>query len=104
MGEGDYAIAADSGRFVSPGFSLSDLVTFSKGYQIDGFFRTWKYIKDEEVIRRLLFLLNGAADTSANYISEIHRFEAYFLNQSSDRLSSFTWEDAGRLMREHGIV
>ena len=108
LGESDYAIAARSARFVSPGFALGNLVTFLEGYPIDRFFRTWKYIREEKVIERLLLLINTARDVTSQYISEIHRLEASSLEQYGhvyyDRLEGFSWEYAGKLMRKRGLV
>lgn len=108
IGENDYAIAAKSARFVSPGFALSDLVDFLEGYHMDRFFRTWKYIREDRAIERLLLLINTAPDATLQHISEIHRLEAYSLDQYGrmyfDRLKGFSWEYAGELMRKRGIV
>jgi hypothetical protein len=108
MGANDYAIAAQSARFVSPGYALSKLTSFFEDYPIDKFFRTWKYIRDEKAIQRLLLLINSAPDATATYISEIHRLEADSLEQYghmySDRLEGFSWEYAGELMRNRGLV
>lgn len=108
MGEDDYAIAAESARFASPGFELSKQVPFLEGYPIDRFFRTWKYLLDEKVIQRLILLINSAADATAMYVSEIHRWEAYSLEQYGymyfDKLEGFSWERAGQLMRSRGLI
>ena len=108
MGANDYAIAAHSARFVSPGFVLNILTSFFEDYPIDKFFRTWKYIHDEKVIQRLLLLINSAPDATDTYISEIHRLEADSLEQFGrvyfDRLEGFSWEYAGKLMRTRGLV
>jgi len=108
MGADDYAIAAQSARFVSPGFVLNNLTSFFEDYPIDKFFRTWKYIHDEKVIQRLLLLINSAPDATDTYISEIHRLEADSLEQFGrvyfDRLEGFSWEYAGKLMRTRGLV
>lgn len=104
----DYAITAESARFVSPGYALSKLTSFFEDYPIDKFFRTWKYIRDEKVIRRLLLLINSAPDATATYVSEIHRLEADSLEQYghmySDRLEGYSWEIAGELMRNRGLI
>ncbi len=108
MDSGDYAIAAQSVRFVAPGFVLSDLVAYLDDYAIDASFRTWKHINDETVIRRLLLLLITAPDATADYISEIHRLEDFSLKQYGrmylDRLSGFSWEYAGELMRDKAVI
>jgi hypothetical protein len=104
----DYAIAAESIRFVSPGFVLNDIVSYLEGYPIDTFFRTWKHLYDEAVIRRLLLLLNTAPNATAEHITEIHNLETYALEQYgrmySNRLNVFSWEYAGELMRNRGLV
>lgn len=108
MGPDDYAIAAESIRFVSPGFVLSDLVTFLEGYPIDSFFRTWKYIHGKKVIWRLLLLLNSTPNATEKYVSEIRKFEAYALEQYGrmyfNRLQGFYWEDAAKLFKEWGLI
>ena len=107
MGEDDYAIAAESARFVSPGFELNKQVSFLEGYPIDRFFRTWKYIRDEKVIQRLTLLINSAPDATTTHISEIHQWEAYSLEHYGhmyfDKLEGFSWESALQLMRNRGL-
>lgn len=108
MGIDDYAIAAEYARFVSPGFPLNDLGSFLGGYHIDRFFRCWKYIREEEVARRLLLLINSAPNVTAIYISEIHRFEKEALEKYGrmyfDRLQGFSWEYAAGLMKKRGLL
>jgi len=108
MGIDDYAIAADSARFVSPGFVLGDLVSFLGGYPIDRFFRCWKYVREEEVVRRLLLLINSAKNATATYISEINHFEKESLEEYEtmyfDRLKGFSWEYAAELMKKRGLI
>ena len=108
MGTDDYAIAAESARFVSPGFALGDLVSFFEDYSIDRFFRGWKYIREGKVIERLYLLIHSAPDATAQYVSEIHRLEALSLEQSGhmyfDRLEGFSWKYAGQLMRNQGLI
>ena len=105
---GDYALAAESARFVSPGFALPDLVSYFEDYEIDRFFRRWKYIKDSKVIYRLLLLINSAPDATAEYISEINRLESFSLETYGhmylDRNEGFSWEYAGEFMRNRGMV
>jgi len=105
---GDFAIAAERVRFVSPGFVLSDIVPYLEGFPIDCFFRTWKYIKDETVIKRLILLLNTANDATNEYIAEVHKLENYALQQYNrmyqDKLQGFSWSDAGELMRKEGLI
>lgn len=100
--QGDFAIAAETVRFVSPGFVLSDIVPYLEGFRIDRFFRTWKYIHDESVIKRLILLLNTANDDTSEYIAEIHRLEDCALQKYQrmyqDRFHGFSWEDAEKLM------
>ena len=108
MGDNDYAIAAESARFISPGYALGDLVQFLEEYPIDRFFRPWKYIKGEKAIQRLLLLINVAPDATKQHISEIHRLEMYSLEQYgqmyADRFSGLSWEYAAELMRKQGLV
>jgi hypothetical protein len=108
FGPDDYAIAADKVRFVSPGFALGNLVSYMEGFPIDRFFRLWKYITDEKVIRRLLLLLNTAPDATADYLSEMKRQEKYARKQYGymydDRLKSLTWKFAAELMKKRGLV
>jgi len=103
----DYAIAAESARFVSPGYALSDLLSFFEGYPIDQFFY-WKYIREKKVIERLKLLINSAPDATTQYVAEIHRFEDLSLKQYgrmySDRLEGFSWKYAGELMRKWGLI
>lgn len=97
----DFMIAAEYGRFVDPGFPLSDLVTYLNKYPIDVRFRSWKYLPTE-VARRLLSLLNNTPDATARYISEIHRLEQWSLDKYGhvyvNRSKGFSWEDAARPM------
>jgi hypothetical protein len=103
MGKGDYAIAARSARFVSPGFVLSDLVEFLNGYRIDSFFRCWKYIP-EGVACRLLHLLNRVPDETSQYISEVKALEEYSLKKYGtlyhDRVMGFSWDEATKYLKE----
>ena len=103
----DYAIAAKSGRFISPGYVLSDLVNFLDGYPIDRFFRGSKRIP-EEVAEKLLLLVNSAPDVTSRYVSEINRLEKYSLEQCGkmylDRLEGFSWEYAAELMKKWGLL
>lgn len=103
----DYAIAAKTGRFISPGFVLSHLVNFLDGYSIDKFFRVSKRIP-EEVAEKLLLLINSAPDVTAKYVSEINRLENYSLKQYGhmygDLLEGFSWEYAGELMKKWGLI
>lgn len=104
---GDYAIAAESARFVSPGFAFDDLTDFLEGYNLN-FPRAWKYIRDEKVIWRLMLLINSAPNAMKTYLSEIHKFESSALEQNGsiyeNRKQGFTWEDAGLLLRKHGLI
>jgi hypothetical protein len=104
----DYAIAAGSARFVSPGFALNDLVDFFERFHINRFFRRWKYIQDPKVIRQLRLLINTAPDATADHISEIRRLESYSLkthgNMYVDRVEGLSWDYAGKLMRKRGII
>ncbi len=107
MGSDDYAIAAESARFVSPGFELSKLNEFLEGYPV-GKFRTWRYIEGKKVVWRLLLLINSAPNDTKKYLSEIHKFEAYSLGQYGkmyyNRLQGFSWKYAGELLRKLGLV
>jgi len=107
ISDDDYAIAAKSGRFISPGYILSDLVDFLDGYPIARFFRGSKGIP-EEVAERLLLLVNSAPDVTSRYISDIKRLEKYSLEQYghmySDRLEGFSWEYAAELMKKRGLL
>lgn len=103
MEKGDYAIAAKSARFVSPGFVLSDLVEFLNGYRIDRFFRLWKYLP-EGVACRLLHLVNGVPDKTPQYISELKALENYSLKKYGilyhDRVKGFSWDEATEYLKE----
>ena len=103
MGMDDYAIAAKSARFVSPGFVLSDLVEFLNGYRIDKFFRRWKYIP-EKVANRLLVLLDNTPNAITQYLSEIKVLEQYALKKKGllyhDRTTGFNWEEAAKLLKK----
>jgi hypothetical protein len=103
MGTGDYAIAAKSARFISPGFVLTDLVPFLNGYPIHRFVRRWKYIP-ERVANHLLFLINSVPDATSQYISEVKALEDYSLKKNGllyhDRTTGFSWEEAAKLLRK----
>jgi len=103
MEKGDYAIAAKSARFVSPGFVLSDLVEFLGGYRIDRFFRRWKYLP-EGVAYRLLHLVNGVPDKTPQYISEVKSLEDYSLKKYGilyhDRVTGFSWDVATEYLKK----
>jgi hypothetical protein len=103
MGEGDYAIAAKSARFVSPGFPLGNLVEYLSGYPIDKFFRRWKYIP-EKVADQLLFLLNSTPDAMPLYLSEIRNLEQLALKKDGslyhDRTTGFDWDEAAEMLRK----
>ncbi len=108
IGIDDYAIAAESARFISPGFVLSDLVSFLNGFPIDRFFRCWKYIQNDDAIRRLLLLINTAPNATAAYVSEIKRLEKESLEQYghiySSRLEGFSWKYASELMKKWNLL
>jgi hypothetical protein len=108
LGEGDYAIAAQSARFVSPGFALNMLTSFFEDYPIQKFFRTWKYIDDQRAIQRLLLLIDSAPDATDQYISEIHRLEKDAMEQYGhmyfDRSEGFSWEAAAKMMKARGLI
>jgi hypothetical protein len=105
---GDFAIAAETIRFVSPGFVLSDIVSYLEGFPIDCFFRTWKHIDDEAVIRRLILLINTAKDATNDHIAEVHRLENIAFEEYgrmySDRFQGFSWDYARELMDERGLI
>lgn len=105
--DGDYAIAAESARFVSPGYALHDLVSFVEDYSMDQFFY-WKYIRNQKVIQRLKLLIDCVPDATAEYITEIHKFEARSLEQYGfmyyNRLEGFSWKYAGELMSKWGLI
>jgi len=99
--EGDFMIAAEHGRFVAPGFPLSELSPYLNKYSIDASFRNWKYLP-EDVAKRLVLLINDALDATAQYVSEIHRLEKWSLETYGhmyvNRVQGFSWEDAARPM------
>lgn len=103
MGAGDYAIAADYARFISPGYVLSDLVPFLNGYLMDRFVRRWKYIP-ERVAKRLLFLINSVPAATSQYISEVKVLEGYSLKKNGllyhDRTTGFSWEEAAKVLKK----
>lgn len=99
---GDYAIAAENGKFVSPGFPLKELVPYLQGYRIDEFFRTWKYLP-EDTSNRLLSLLKETPNSNDQYISETRRVE-HLTFEKYGRIyqgisTGFDWKDASRLIR-----
>lgn len=105
---GDYAIAAKSGRFVSPGFILTHLGGFLNDESIGRFFRPWKYIRGQEKIEKLLLLINSAPDSTEKYLSEIKRLEAYAVKKYGlmyfDRTEGFSWKSAAQLMKKRGMI
>lgn len=107
IGDGDYGIAAESARFVSPGYALRDIVSYLEDYPINRFFY-WKYIEDEKVIERLKLLIDCVPDATDQYIAEIHRLENFSLEKYGhmyyDRSAGFSWEYAGELMRKWGLI
>jgi len=107
INDGDFAIAAGTARFVSPGYVLGDIVSYLEGYPIDRRFY-WKYIEDEKVIKRLKLLIDCVPDATAQYIEEIHRLENFSLEKYGhmyyDRSAGFSWEYAGELMRKWGLI
>jgi hypothetical protein len=107
ISDNDYAIAAKSGRFISPGYVLSHLINFLDGYPIDRFFRGSKAIP-EEVAEKLLLLVNSAPDVTSRYVSEIKRLERYSLEKYgymySDLTEGFSWEYAADLMKKWSLV
>jgi hypothetical protein len=106
IGPGDYAIAAESARFVSPGFAFDDLTDFLEGHLPR--FRTWGYIRGEKLTWRLMLLINSAPDATKTYLSEIRKFESSALEQNGsiyeNRKKGFSWEDAGLLLRKKGLI
>jgi hypothetical protein len=107
IGEGDYAIAAKSAHFISPGFVLSDLIEFLGGYRIDKFFRRWKYLP-ESVANRLLFLLDSVPDATPKYILKIKSLEKCALKNYGvlyhNRLRGFGWEEAAKLFSQKKVI
>jgi hypothetical protein len=107
IGPGDYAIAAESARFVSPGYALRDLINFFEDYPIAQFFY-WKYITEKKVIERLKLLIDCVPDATAQYVEEIHRLESLSMEQYGhmyfNRKEGFSWEYAGKLMRKWGLI
>jgi hypothetical protein len=103
----DFAIAAETIRFVSPGFVLSDIVQYM-GYPIADFFRTWKHIRGKKAIDRLKLLIDSAADATIDYLNEMNRLEQNALNDYGrmyfDRQNGLTWEYAHELFQKRGIL
>ena len=103
---GDFVIAAKRGRFVSPGFPLSELVVYLGECPMDrpiyARFRDWRYIP-ETVATRLLSLVYETPDATALHKSEIRRLEQWSLENYGHmylkRQKGFRWEDAARPMR-----
>lgn len=86
---GDYMLAANQLRFVSPGFRLNDLKIFLEDYPINTFFRLFRYI-DRPQATKLRTLLNATPNATSQYLEEIARLS---------RLEPFTWSNAARVMR-----
>lgn len=95
-------IAASSGRFVAPGFRLSELVPYLDGFRIDARFRPWRYLP-EKVSRKLFFLLNDTPNEIDQYISEIHRLESLALDKYGcmylGKSRGFSWDNVARPMK-----
>lgn len=102
IAEGDYAIAADYAKFVSPGYPLRDLVSFLNGYEIDRFFRSPKHLP-EKVAKRLMLVMAAAPDATPLYVSEIKRVEKLTLEKNGQiyrgRSKGFDWKDAARIIK-----
>lgn len=76
----DYALAAKKARFVSPGFPLRDLPPYLRGFPIDKWFRTFKYI-DGKTANLLLQLINGTPNATPEYLREIRHLEKLSLKR-----------------------
>ena len=98
----DYMIAAKYGKFIAPGFQLSDLVPYLNDYPINNFFRVYTYLP-EEVSKRLLLLLEDTPNATSVYVSEIHRLEQWVMENLGymylNRKKGFNWDDAARPMK-----
>lgn len=107
IGPGDYAIAAESARFVSPGFAFSDLTDFLEGFNFEGR-SPWKYVRGEKLIWRLMLLINSAPNAMKTYLSEIHKFEASILKNRgkiyNNRKEGFSWDNAVLHMKKLGLI
>lgn len=99
----DYALAAEKARFVSPGFPLHDLPPYLRGFHIDKWFRTFKYI-DGRTANLLLQLLNATPDATSKYLSEIKRLEKVSLEKDGYLYrgkypNGFSWKVALQAMK-----
>jgi hypothetical protein len=98
----DYMLAAEEGKFVSPGFPLQDLTGYLYGVRLDKRFRTFRYL-DGETAGRLLRLLNDTPDATVQYISEIHRLEQLTSEKEGyvyqNKYTHFGWDVAHKPMK-----
>ena len=69
--DGDYMLAAEKCRFVSPGFPLKQLNDYL-GYPIGDWFYLWKYI-EANYAKKLLDLIDSTPDFTSKYVKEISR-------------------------------
>jgi hypothetical protein len=109
FGPDDYAIAANKIRFVSPGFELGMLGEYM-GFPMDDFFRgrlPWRYVKEQDVIRKLLLLLDTAANETKAHLKEIKEQEETALNLRGyiyeDRRAGFSWDYGAELMKKYNV-
>lgn len=99
----DFQLASRRGRFVDPGFVLSDLVGYLEGTDLSRRFRSFKKL-DPKITVKLLALIDQTEDKTKTYLSEVRRLEEENLKKVGfaypnwKRKESFSWDDAGHYL------
>ncbi len=99
----DYILAANSMRFVNPGFVLKDLTGYLEGVDLSSKFRINMKI-DQKTSDKLLSLLNETKDNTPEYMSEIVKLENENLGKVGykypnwKKKTSFSWADARKYL------
>ncbi len=97
----DFPLAASDIRFVNPGFPLSELTGYLKGFRLDKPFRTYKYV-DDEAARKLVSLIKRTPDATGEYLEDIRRLEEFNIKTHGRRYlhweapMGFNWDIAAK--------